>query len=340
MSSDSLVSVVVIFLNAERFLEETVRSVLDQTYQQWELLLVDDGSMDASTEIAQRHAAQDPGRVRYLEHPGHRNRGKGASRNLGIRHARGKYIAFLDADDVWLPQKLAEQVSILDSQPYAGMLYGNTLYWHSWTQSPGDMQRDCMPRLGIQTGVVIEPPGLLPLFLRGRAAVPCTCSILVRRSVADQIGGFDETFTGVHNIYEDQAFYAKVCLEHPVYVSNACWDRYRQHSDASIAVARKMGHLVAARQFFLRWLEEYLVEQREKDPDVWRALRRELWRMRYPLWLPSSDRLQYLARWVKKWLLRLEERTILAAIRQQMWLPQRIVEDDRQRHETDDYATR
>src|SRR3712207_221993 len=77
------VSVVVIFLDAARFLGEAVASVLGQTYGAWELLLVDDGSTDGSSALARGYAAAQPGRVRYLEHPGHANRGMSAARNLG-----------------------------------------------------------------------------------------------------------------------------------------------------------------------------------------------------------------------------------------------------------------
>src|SRR5262249_39242789 len=103
------VSVVVIFLNEARFLPEAVDSVFAQTHECWELLLVDDGSMDASSSIARRIAELHPGRVRYLEHDGHVNRGRSSSRNLGIHHARGQFVAFLDADDVWFPRKLERQ---------------------------------------------------------------------------------------------------------------------------------------------------------------------------------------------------------------------------------------
>src|SRR5215218_6539451 len=94
----SLVSIVTNFLDAERFIQETIKSVFAQTYENWELLLVDDGSTDGSTQIALQYSKQYPEKVRYLEHPGHQNRGASASRNLGMVHARGEYIAFLDAD--------------------------------------------------------------------------------------------------------------------------------------------------------------------------------------------------------------------------------------------------
>lgn len=101
--TEALVSATIAFLNAEKFLAETIESVLAQTYPNWELWLVDDGSTDGSSQIARDYAARHADRIHYLEHPGHENRGKSASRNLGLRHARGRYVTWLDADDVWLP---------------------------------------------------------------------------------------------------------------------------------------------------------------------------------------------------------------------------------------------
>ena len=106
-----LVSAIIIFLNEERFIREAIDSVFAQTCENWELLLIDDGSHDGSTDIARRFAAENPGKVRYFEHQGHQNRGMSVSRNLGVRHAMGQYIAFLDADYVWLPEKLEQQVA-------------------------------------------------------------------------------------------------------------------------------------------------------------------------------------------------------------------------------------
>src|SRR5262245_25666733 len=126
MSQKPLVSVVTIFLNGERFILDAIGSVFAQKYDNWEYLLVDDGSTDTSSAIAREYAAQYPGKVRYLEHEGHVNRGMSATRNLGIRHSQGKYVAFLDADDVWLPHKLERQVALLESHPRAGMIYGAT----------------------------------------------------------------------------------------------------------------------------------------------------------------------------------------------------------------------
>src|SRR5262249_52989515 len=108
-----------IFLDEDKFIRDAIESVFAQSYVSWELFLIDDGSADGSTVIARRFAEQHSDKVRYLEHEGHRNLGMSASRNLGLRHAEGSYVSFLDADDVWLPSKLEEQVAIMNSQPRA-----------------------------------------------------------------------------------------------------------------------------------------------------------------------------------------------------------------------------
>jgi cellulose synthase/poly-beta-1,6-N-acetylglucosamine synthase-like glycosyltransferase len=284
MREKTLVSVIIIFLNAEKYLEEAIESVCAQTYDHWELLLIDDGSTDGSTDIARRYARQKAGKVYYLSHPGHINRGMSASRNLGIRAARGQYIALLDADDVWLPHKLAEQVVLLEIHDEAGMLYGQSLYWYSWTQNPSDEGRDFLPVSGIPAQTLMQPAELLPLFLSGKTTVPCPSSILVRRSVMETTGGFVETFVGPYTVYEDQAFYSKVCLQTPILVCNTCWARYRQHPNASTAISQKTGQETAARQFFLTWLQEYLRQQEVTDTMVWQALRQEMWLLTVPEW--------------------------------------------------------
>jgi glycosyltransferase involved in cell wall biosynthesis len=239
-TSKPLVSVITIFLDEEKFLEEAVESVLAQSYDNWELLLVDDGSTDDSTDIALRYVKRYPKKARYLEHPGHENRSMSASRNLGIANARGEYIAFLDADDVWLPRKMQEQVAILDAHPEAGMVYGLSQYWHSWTGNPEDTQRDFVPELGVQANKLYDPPMLLTLLHPlGTASAPQPSDILLRRETVERVGGFEETFRGMYQLYEDQAFLTKVYLQDPVFVANGHWDRYRLHPDSCSAVVEE-----------------------------------------------------------------------------------------------------
>ena len=94
------------------FIREAIESVLAQDFTDFELILVDDGSTDGSSALARGYAENFPGKISYLEHANHRNRGMSASRNLGIRHALGAYISFCDADDAWIPGKLSEQLAI------------------------------------------------------------------------------------------------------------------------------------------------------------------------------------------------------------------------------------
>ena len=284
MEGKPRVSVITIFRNMEQFIQESISSVFAQTCNDWELFLVDDGSTDESTAIAVRYAEQYPGKVRYVEHTGHENRGMSASRNLGIRHARGEYIALLDADDVWFPHKLQQQIAILDSQPETGMVYGSSQYWYSWTGNPADLQYDFVPQLGVQPNTLVRPPTLLTLsYPLGQGVAPCPSDLLFRRQMVDRIGGFEEAFQGIYQLYEDQAFLAKVYLGTGVFVADACWDRYRQHPDSCVAAVTRSGQYHAVRLFFLKWLAEYLSKQGVEDAEIWKALHAALWPYRHPL---------------------------------------------------------
>src|SRR5215212_567268 len=191
MTSKLLVSSVMIFLNAEKFIEEAIESVFAQTHDNWELLLVDDGSSDDSSQIALRYAERFPEKVRYLEHPGHQNRGQSASRNLGFSQANGEYIAMLDSDDVWLPHKLQQQVTILDSHPEATVLHGNTQYWYSWTGNPEDNQRDFVPEFIARSNTLFRPPALLILnYPLGKGKSPSSSNFIMRREVVERTDGF------------------------------------------------------------------------------------------------------------------------------------------------------
>ncbi len=265
------VSVVIIFLDAERFLAEAIESVMTQTHPDWELLLVDDGSTDGSSGIAERAVAARPERVRYLEHPGHRNRGTSASRNLGAANASGSFLTFLDADDVLLPRALETLVGALDREPRAAMAYGPLEYWYSWAGAEA-YGRDFVRSLDVPAPALLEPPDLLLRFLRRRAAVHC--GMLVRTPAFREVRGFEDEFRGM---YDDQAFCAKVCLRWPVGTTSTCGYRYRQHAASSCAVADRSGQHELGRDRFLRWLQGYLAEHGLEDERVADALRRELW---------------------------------------------------------------
>ncbi len=275
MGPKPLVSVTIIFFNAEQFLRDAVESVLAQTYANWELLLVDDGSADRSTELALGYARTHPGKVRYLEHDGHRNLGMSASRNLGIRHSKGEYLGLLDADDVWLPHKLEQQIAIMEAHPEAAVVCGPVQWWRSW--DPKNTRPDSVQNLGVGRDTLLKAPGLLAVFLRDEHVVPLPSVVLARRKTLTQVGGFEDAFRGM---YEDQVFFAKVCIRAPVFVANACWSKVRLHRDSCTAIAQRTGQYHAARQSFLRWLEGYLVSEGIQDGEIWRILKKEQGRYR------------------------------------------------------------
>jgi glycosyltransferase involved in cell wall biosynthesis len=293
-----LVSVVIIFLNGEPFIAEAIASVFAQTYGNWELLLVDDGSTDDSTAIAQCYAQQHPDKVRYLEHAGHQNRGMSTSRNLGVSHAQGKYIALLDADDVWFSQKLEQQVAILEANPKVDMVYGSALWWYSWTGKSEDAARDCcdfVDRYVEQPNGLIEPPDLLPLFL-ANGGVPCPSTVLIRYDVLAKIGGFEDSFRGM---FEDYAFYSKLGLVASVLVSDQCWIKYRRHDASAYQISLDTGQEFYSKEIFLNWLEQYMINHNVTDLRIWRTLRSQLLPYRNPALFTLKRGLRFIARKVR-----------------------------------------
>lgn len=267
---------ITIFYNAERFLVEAVESVLAQDYSDFELLLVDDGSTDASSGIAKAFAGQHD-HVRYLEHPIHANRGMSASRNLGIEGARGELIAFIDADDRWRPNKLASQVELLDRFPEVDLLCGSANYWCSWEGASNRV---------VRTGHVQDrpvPPGeaTVGVYPLGKANAPCPSDLIVRKQAALRVGCFEESFTGPLQMYEDQAFLAKIYLESSVYFASATWTDYRQHAGSCVAEVSTSGRYDEVRQHFLDWFAAYLERHPDKrTPAIDEALQiaRRTWR--------------------------------------------------------------
>jgi len=273
-----VVSVIMPFLDAGQFIEEAIESVLSQTLPAFELLLIDDGSKDRSTGIARRYAATDPGKVRYLNHAGHANFGKSVSRNLGIAQARGRYLTFLDSDDVFLPHKLAHQSELLTRHPEAVMVYGATEYWRSWETSRLLRRRDKPGKLGVKAERLYHPPDLLIAWLRAPGIVPCICGLLARTAVVRDTGSFEDQ---IHDLYEDQVFLVKMLMAGDVYVESGCAERYRQHAGSSSALAIAAGHYHPwrknpARLKFLRWLQEFLADRGRLSGDLQKALERAL----------------------------------------------------------------
>ena len=270
------VSIIIIFHDAEHFLGETIESVQSQSHHDWELILVDDGSTDGSSQFALSLASAQPDRIRYLEHAQHANRGTSASRNLGLTQARGQYVIRLDSDDVFASDDaLAEQVALLDAHPAVALVYGPCQYWRSWDGSGADQVFPLAFR-----DEVVEPPRLLARMIESAADEPV--SMMVRRESIVSVGGYDES---IRDFGEDFIFAARLTLAFPAYASSQCWYRYRMHPDSYSHRVVATGSKAAHERVLLDWLERFLRHNRVRDHGVWKAFRRRALPLRHPRWV-------------------------------------------------------
>ena len=140
MNTQTLISIIMPMHNSATFVGEAIESVLAQSYREWELIIVDDESTDASVSIVEAYAQKDP-RIRLFRNP-KPIKMPSAPRNMGLSMAKGRYIAFLDSDDMWLPEKLTQQIPLMQN-PQVAIVYSN---YEKMTES------------GKKTGRVIKAP--------------------------------------------------------------------------------------------------------------------------------------------------------------------------------------
>lgn len=294
MQSTVLVSVVIPFFNADAYLAEAVESVLAQTCDDWELLLIDDGSSDGGPALARSYAGRSPERVQVLSHADHANLGCSASRNVGLGAARGEWVAMLDADDLWKREKLAEQVALAERLGVDAVM-GAPRYWRSWQPQTGGI--DSVPGHGLRPGVIYHPPELAyRLYPLGQLPAPCTSDLLIRREALLRVGGSEVAF---RLFYEDQPLLSKLYLTSTFAVSDATWTFYRVH-DASISAAmRESGRYDAVRLFFLRWLQSYYAEY-VQDERLHAALRRALDPYEHPFRHLLQKQSKRAMRWMRR----------------------------------------
>ncbi len=231
-----LVSVVIIFLNEERYLLQAIDSVRIQDYPNWELILVDDGSTDGSRAIAERAQACAPEQIRYVQHPGGFNNGMSKSRNLGMSCASGHYITFLDADDFFLPRKLSIQVKLLQSHPGVAATTGRYLLLFSDEREYEVNHR--LQELSDLPGRTVEGRDLIWRMNAEEALTPQHAAMLIRLEAARAVGGFTDNFQG---IYEDSVFFTKLLGSNSIYISDDCVMVYRMHWDSFCHRAMQRG---------------------------------------------------------------------------------------------------
>jgi glycosyltransferase involved in cell wall biosynthesis len=179
------VSVILPSYNTCSYLPGALDSVIAQTYTDWEIVLVDDGSTDNTRAVADEYARRLSDRLHYIYQP---NKGLPAARNTAIRNARGELFALLDADDTWLPDRLMEGVAAMDRDPQVGLVHGRVM------------------RVDMRGGV-LDAPEYNSKYLTGhiahfiytrRAHIQCPTA-LFRRSCVNIVGDFDEEMRSVED---------------------------------------------------------------------------------------------------------------------------------------------
>jgi glycosyltransferase involved in cell wall biosynthesis len=199
------VSVIVPVYNVEQYIAETLRSVLAQTYPHFEVLIVDDGSPDRSIEICQQQF-DDP-RIKIIHQA---NRGLAGARNTGIRHAQGDYLAFLDSDDLWEPDKLAKHIEHLDSALDVGVSFSRSALIDESGNPTGTY---LMPQL-----TDIDVPCLLRGSPLGNGSTP-----VIRREVFEAIEFEANRYGTLETFYFDEEFRQSEDIE--------CWLRIALTTD-------------------------------------------------------------------------------------------------------------
>jgi glycosyltransferase involved in cell wall biosynthesis len=208
------VSVIVPAYNAVAFLEQALDSALAQQFTGFEIVIVNDGSTDATGEIADCYAARHPQLVRVLHKP---NGGLPAARNTAIAAARGELFALLDADDVWYPHHLATAVAAFDEDPSLGMVHANI----ERIDGRGERIMVCGPRWLDSS----DPYASLALRLEH---VSCP-TVVFRRSCVDVVGAFDLQFTGFG--CEDRDLWLRIMERYPVRYLDVVTASYRLHGN-------------------------------------------------------------------------------------------------------------
>jgi glycosyltransferase involved in cell wall biosynthesis len=221
-----LVSVIMPAYNAARLIAESIQSVIDQDYTHLEVIVVDDGSSDGTPEVAEQFGE----RVRVLRQ---KNAGPAAARNRGIAAAKGDFIAFLDADDVWLPGKIAMQVKYLQDHPDVGVVFGGFSRWYA--EADGSFATPPTPiNLNTSLKLVSEHTGWIYKDILLDSVI-CIITAMVRRSVIDTVGAFDESLvTG-----EDYDLWLRVSHQFRAAEIDRTLAYYRINSSSTTNVPRK-----------------------------------------------------------------------------------------------------
>jgi len=232
------VSIILPTYNRAHLVGKAIQSVLNQTYQDFELIVVDDGSVDNTVEVVK--SFNDP-RIRYLRHE--KNKGGAAARNTGIKAARGRYIAFQDSDDEWLPEKLEKQIRAFETAPpEVGVVY--TGFYRLQ-----DGKKIYIP----SSGVTQKEGDIFNSLIKGNFVT--TQAVLVKKECFEKAGMFDEDVSRLQDwelFIRISKYYHFKCIDEPLVIA--------YHQPVSISTNRNA--LVEALRLILKKHFESLKKDR------------------------------------------------------------------------------
>ena len=212
----ALISIIIPVFNGEQTIRETINSVLAQTFKDFELIIIDDGSKDQTLKVVR---SINDARIKVFSYP---NANQAVSRNRGLSHAVGDFIAFLDADDLWTPDKLKVQLQALKENPQAALVY-------SWTNLIDEFGQFLRPGCLISAAGNVYKKLLLTNFLENGS------NPLIRRQALETVGGFEAALTPA----EDWDMYLRLAVHYPFVVVPSPQILYRvSNKSASTNVSR------------------------------------------------------------------------------------------------------
>lgn len=245
--ADPHVSVIVPAFQAAATLREAIGSVRDQTFDNWEVVIYDDGSTDATRTVAEGLAAESPGRVRVFAAPDG-NRGPAEATNAAVAHARADLLLLVNADDIIRPTLLEERLALLQRFPDAVMAWGPAEYFGEGIQS-------YKQPIQLGPGDVYHPPGsLVELLIRDQRGTPCTTGTVLNKAAYEEVGGLEE---GLRR-GEDIALSLKIASRYPIVYDDRPLFLYRRHPGSSTSRANRSGDRAGWDLDFGRWVLHFV----------------------------------------------------------------------------------
>jgi len=226
------VSILIPSYNAAHFLPTSLESALSGTYQDFEIIVIDDGSSDNTREVVQSFVDKIPNKIRYFWQE---NKGLAVARNTGISKAQGEYLALLDADDQWLPCRLEEGVRILDADSSVALVHGNVTNIDINNKEINTPKR----RVQFLNGFIFDN-----IFLR-RADISCPTA-LFRRSCCDNAGMFDVNLTRLG--CEDRDLWLRIAQKHKIIYIDKVLSYYRVTPES---MSRNLNKMLEARLYVI-----------------------------------------------------------------------------------------